>query len=309
MVFSSYDFLFIFLPCALIFYYTAAFFFKRDEIKFLVLLLFSVLFYGMWKFQDLYIISISIILNYLIGRSLLKKRSSIVLSIGVLLNLLGLGYFKYRYFLAGIFVDGFSSEKLVLPLAISFFTFQQIAWIVDIYRGDKRVPDIIKYSTFVTFFPQLIAGPIVRFSDIAEQYEKLLTKKRAVINIVIGFSYFCIGLAKKVIIADRFAVLADIVFSRAQSGEDIGMLASWLGVLAYTFQIYFDFSGYSDMAIGLGRMFGIKLPVNFFSPYKSKNIVEFWRRWHITLSSFLREMILRLLHIHSLWLRPPREPN
>ena len=145
MVFSSYDFLFIFLPCALIFYYTAAFFFKRDEIKFLVLLLFSVLFYGMWKFQDLYIISISIILNYLIGRSLLKKRSSIVLSIGVLLNLLGLGYFKYRYFLAGIFVDGFSSEKLVLPLAISFFTFQQIAWIVDIYRGDKRVPDIIKY--------------------------------------------------------------------------------------------------------------------------------------------------------------------
>ncbi|MCK5295507.1 MAG: MBOAT family protein [Alphaproteobacteria bacterium] len=291
MVFSSYDFLFIFLPCALIFYYTAAFFFKRDEIKFLVLLLFSVLFYGMWKFQDLYIISISIILNYLIGRSLLKKRSSIVLSIGVLLNLLGLGYFKYRYFLAGIFVDGFSSEKLVLPLAISFFTFQQIAWIVDIYRGDKRVPDIIKYSTFVTFFPQLIAGPIVRFSDIAEQYEKLLTKKRAVINIVIGFSYFCIGLAKKVIIADRFAVLADIVFSRAQSGEDIGMLAAWLGVLAYTFQIYFDFSGYSDMAIGLGRMFGIKLPVNFFSPYKSKNIVEFWRRWHITLSSFLRDYL------------------
>lgn len=218
-----------------------------------------------------------------------------ILMTGVAVNLGLLGYFKY----ANFFVDNlnlvagttFHLETIILPLAISFFTFQQIAYLVDAFKGITKEYDFLHYALFVTFFPQLIAGPIVHHKEMLPQFMKKDDGSSHSSNLAVGLTIFFIGLFKKAVLADGVAVYASPVFATAASGESLDFFQAWGGALAYTMQLYFDFSGYSDMAIGASRMFGIKLPINFHSPYKATSISEFWRRWHITLSRFLRDYL------------------
>jgi D-alanyl-lipoteichoic acid acyltransferase DltB (MBOAT superfamily) len=206
-----------------------------------------------------------------------------------------LGYFKYTDF----FIINLSTAagldwvplQIVLPLAISFFTFQQIAFLVDASRGEAREYDLLRYFLFVTFFPQLIAGPIVHHKEMMPQFAGSRLGRFCSESMAVGVTIFAIGLFKKVILADTVALYATPVFDAAEAGRPVGFFAAWQGVLAYTAQIYFDFSGYCDMAIGLARMFGIRLPLNFDSPYKAASIIDFWRRWHMTLSRFLRDYL------------------
>lgn len=271
---------------------------QRSSHRFAIawLVLCSLFFYGWWNPAYLGLIIFSIIFNYSLGRFFGNNNTTIkkyFLWIGVLINLGLLGYFKYsNFFFEQItFIKDFNFEYVLLPLAISFFTFQQIAFLVDSYRNETKEYDFLHYCLFVTFFPQLVAGPIVHHKEILPQFRiddnfKLKSK-----NIAIGLSIFSIGLFKKTVIADGLAPYSNVVFDSALSGDPITLFTAWGGALAYTFQLYFDFSGYSDMAIGLARMFGIMLPINFYSPYKALNISEFWRRWHITLSNFLRDYV------------------
>jgi D-alanyl-lipoteichoic acid acyltransferase DltB (MBOAT superfamily) len=179
-------------------------------------------------------------------------------------------------------------RDIVLPIGISFFTFQQIAYVIDVWRQRIKVGDLLSYAVFVTFFPQLIAGPIVRYQEIVPQlYQKLALGR----YFAAGIFLFVIGLLKKVVVADNLAQPANSIFDAVERGSGIGFDDAWLGALAYTFQLYFDFSAYSDMALGIGLMLGLRLPVNFDSPYKARSIVEFWRRWHMTLSSFFRDYL------------------
>lgn len=216
-----------------------------------------------------------------------------------MVNLSILGYFKYANFfidnINGVIDQKLYLEPIILPLAISFFNFQQIAYLIDIYRGNTCELNFLHYSLFVTFFPQLIAGPIVNHKEMLPQFAKKETYDIKPQNIAIGLTVFFIGLFKKVVIADNMAIYATPVFEAVEKGYMLTFFEAWEGVLSYTFQIYFDFSGYSDMAIGLGYLFGIHIPLNFHSPYKATNIIDFWRRWHITLSRFL----LNYLYIPS----------
>ena len=258
----------------------------------------SLFFYSWWNIDYLPIILVSMLFNYVVGNALNEKLHKIkidkkmLLFFGVLANLLLLGYFKYMDFLIeniNFFIDkDITLPHLVLPLAISFFTFQQIAYLVDSYRGETREYDFLNYALFVTFFPQLIAGPIVHHAEMMPQFQTLKNKVKNYHNIALGLFIFSLGLFKKVAIADTFAVWATQGFDVAKS---LNMLEGWVTSLSYTFQLYFDFSGYTDMAIGIALLFNIKIPMNFFSPYKATSIQDFWRRWHITLSRFLKEYI------------------
>ena len=211
------------------------------------------------------------------------------------MNLLAIAYFKYANFFVdtmnGLAGTGFSIGDIALPLAISFFTFQQIAFLVETYRGQVLKTGLAKYVLFVTFFPQLIAGPIVMQRETVPQFKMSVFQSKLALNLSIGLTLFVIGLFKKLVLADGIAPYATNVFALADGGADIPLSMAWSGALAYTFQIYFDFSGYCDMALGLARCFGIRLPINFNSPYKATSIVDFWRRWHITLSHFLRDYL------------------
>lgn len=294
MIFSSYDFIFIFLPLVVISHYSLSYLIGPQG-SVAVLVLFSFAFYGAWNPYHLWIIATSILVNYTLGRLLSSSRSSILFAVGISLNLALI--FVYKYF--NFFVDtvgavaspGWSIGNLVLPLGISFFTFQQIAWLVDCWRG--RVDDFnpFRYALFISFFPQLIAGPIVHSSDVMPQFASLQNRMTFARNIAVGASIFVIGLSKKVLIADRLAPFADYVFGKAKNGVEVGVVDAWAGLSSYTLQIYFDFSAYSDMAIGLALLFGISLPMNFNSPYKAVSIQHFWRRWHMTLSRFLRDYL------------------
>jgi len=233
--------------------------------------------------------------NYTLGRELSKqhsKSSKSLLTVGVLANLALLGYFKYAdFFLENInhvLATKIPLLHLALPLAISFYTFQQIAYLVDSYKKETKEYDFLNYAVFVTFFPQLIAGPIVHHKEMMPQFVKLKNKVLNVDNIALGLFIFAIGLFKKVVIADNFALWATQGFDVSYS---LNMLEAWMTSLSYTFQLYFDFSGYTDMAIGVALLFNIKLPINFDSPYKATSIQDFWRRWHITLSRFLKDYI------------------
>ncbi|WP_423064317.1 MBOAT family O-acyltransferase [Candidiatus Paracoxiella cheracis] len=218
-----------------------------------------------------------------------------LLIFGVLGNTLLLAYFKYmNFFISNIhFFFGFNLSyiNIALPLGISFFTFQQIAYLVDAYRGEAKVYAFKDYALFITFFPHLIAGPLVHHKDIIKQFEDPSVFNFKARNISEGFTLFCIGLFKKVILADGIGQYANLIFNYIEQGHDVSFLPAWCGILAYTFQIYFDFSGYSDMAIGLARILGVRLPCNFNSPYKSTSIIDFWRRWNITLSGFLKSYL------------------
>jgi len=298
MLFNSYIFILVFLPLTIILYYLSRKFYGR-ELSFVVLVAASFFYYGYWKASYLIILFFSIIFNYYIGIYLSKihktKYKKRILTLSITLNLLLLGYYKYTNFfldnLSFLLGNEYSTLAIILPIGISFFTFQQIAYLVDAYRGEAKEYSFVHYCLFITFFPQLIAGPIVHHKQMLPQF---MDKTKALFNapqIWQGMVQFTIGLFKKVILADMVALYSTPVFSAADNGLALSTGDAWVGILAYAFQLYFDFSAYSDMALGIGKMFGIKLPVNFNSPYKSRSIVEFWRRWHITLSTFLKDYL------------------
>jgi len=299
MLFNSYEFIFVFLPITFfVYFYLSHRRLTKASKGFLICS--SLFFYSWWNVAYLPIILASMIFNYAIGRSLnitcnnKSKDSSrrSILFFGVFLNLSLLGYFKYaNFFIENIniaFGVNVGSLNLLLPLAISFFTFQQIAYLVDSYKQETKEYDFLNYALFVTFFPQLISGPIVHHKEMMPQFAKIRNKVKNYRNIAIGLFIFSIGLFKKVVIADTFAVWATQGFDVATT---LNLFEAWIASLSYTFQLYFDFSGYTDMAIGLALLFNIRLPVNFNSPYKATNIQDFWRRWHITLSRFLRDYV------------------
>lgn len=296
MLFNSYLFIFLFLPITLLIY------FILNRTRMIVaakswLILCSLFFYSYWNVVYLPIILCSILFNYSIGNTLGKRRGTAsfrknVLCLGVAANLLLLGYFKYADFFVWnihvFFHMKITQLHLLLPLAISFFTFTQITYLIDSYRHQTKENDFLNYVLFVTFFPHLIAGPIVHHRDLMPQFDVLRNKVFSYKNIAIGIFIFSIGLFKKVILADSLAVWAVDGFDHASS---LNFIQSWITSLSYSFQLYFDFSGYIDMAIGSSVMFNIQLPINFNSPYQACNIREFWRRWHITLTRFLRDYI------------------
>jgi len=298
MLFNSYEFIFLFLPITFfIYFYLNKKHLTEASKGFLVFA--SLFFYSWWSIAYLPLILISMIFNYSLGRELSKKQKvkkyynkKTLLTIGIIINLLLLGYFKYYDFFIENFNMLFNTEvpllHLLLPLAISFYTFQQIAYLVDSYREETTEYDFLNYATFVTFFPQLIAGPIVHHSEMMPQFAKLQNKVKNYHNIALGLFIFSMGLFKKVAIADTFAIWATKGFD---STEQLDMALAWITSLSYTFQLYFDFSGYTDMAIGIALLFNITLPINFDSPYKAISIQDFWRRWHITLSRFLKDYI------------------
>jgi alginate O-acetyltransferase complex protein AlgI len=296
MLFNSYQFIFGFLPAACVAYFVVARFWGRRAGA-AVLVAASLFFYSWWDERYVWILLLSIGCNAGFAIALIRGEPTQrfwILVVGLGFNLFLLGYFKYASFLAqnlgALLGADWHIAQEPLPLGISFFTFQKIAFLVDAYVGGVVSFDLLHYSLFVTFFPQLIAGPIVRHNEIMPQFETLPRTPRAS-DFAIGGSIFAIGLFKKVCLADLSAAWVSPVFSAADAGVPIGFVEAWTAALAYSFQLYFDFSGYTDMAIGLARLFGIVLPINFYSPYKSVNIIDFWRRWHITLSRFLRDFL------------------
>lgn len=293
MVFSSLLFLFRFLPAVLILYYIAP-----RRLRNVILLAFSLFFYAWGEPKYVFLMLFTITMDFFVGRGIDKakregdqKKARRFLLCSVIVNLSVLGFFKYADFLIGT-INSLTGASIPLPgiplpIGISFFTFQTMSYTIDVYRGSTRVQkNWIKYGTYVSMFPQLIAGPIVQYKTIAEQMEH---RRENVDDFAEGIHRFMIGLGKKVLIANNIGALWDVIAAIPVEGLAAG--TAWLGALAYTFQIYFDFSGYSDMAIGLGKMFGFHFLENFNYPYVSKSITEFWRRWHISLSSWFKEYV------------------
>ncbi len=298
MLFNSNAFLFEFLPVVL-----AGFFLAKNLVGGRAaqcwLALCSVVFYASAGLSLLPPLALSIFVNFLTGRALTRRHlrgepAGALLFAGVAFNLLLLGWFKYADFAVVNFNFlglHFAAPGVALPLGISFYTFTQIAFLADAARGAASEYDILRYVLFVTFFPHLIAGPIIHHREMMPQFAPERLTARIFNHLPKAVMLFTIGLAKKVLLADGFATLAQPVFDNAAHGLPPDFIAAWTATLAYAFQIYFDFSGYSDMALALALMFGIRLPVNFLSPYKSPSIVEFWRSWHMTLSRFLRDYV------------------
>jgi alginate O-acetyltransferase complex protein AlgI len=264
----------------------------------------SVFFYGYWMPQYTLLLLGSILVNFITGKRIggvpreapdWRTRAKRWLIAGVTFNLVLLGYFKY----ANFFVDSLAAalgrelqiERILLPIGISFFTFTQIAFLADAYQKSLREYKPTHYGLFVTYFPHLVAGPVLHHAQMMPQFQTDATYRWQFANVAAGTAIFCLGLLKKVVVADGISPYADAVFNGAAAGAMPSAAEAWLGSLAYTFQLYFDFSGYSDMAIGLSWLFNVRLPFNFNSPYKSLNISDFWRRWHMTLSAFLRDYL------------------
>lgn len=298
MLFNSFEFIFVFLPITFLIYFYLN---KREltEVAKGFLVFASLFFYSWWNISYLPLILISMLFNYMIGRQLVKYdekerryNKKVLLIIGVCFNLLLLAYFKYSDFFISnfnlLFDSNFPLLHLALPLAISFYTFQQVAYLVDSYRNETKEYDFLNYAVFVAFFPQLIAGPIVHHAEMMPQFANMQNKIKNYYNIALGLFIFSIGLFKKIVIADTFATWATNGFDKA---EVLNFIEGWFTSLSYTLQLYFDFSGYTDMAIGIALLFNIKLPINFNSPYKAISIQDFWRRWHMTLSRFLKDYL------------------
>lgn len=289
MVFSSLSFLFIFLPVLISFYFLLA---KTQNQKNWVLLIFSLLFYAWGGFRLLPLIFLSIGINHIGGQLVAQgcPHRGVLLRVTVGLNLALLFVFKYLGFtteIASRFIPDMTPTNIVLPVGISFYTFQGMSYVLDVYRGDTPPERHIKNTAlYITLFPQLVAGPIVRYKTVAAEIRE---RQETLENAAEGTIRFAFGLSKKVLIANQVGLLADSVFNSSLS--NISVATAWFGVLAYALQIYFDFSGYSDMAIGLGRLFGFHFLENFNYPYVSKSITEFWRRWHISLGSWFRDYV------------------
>jgi len=303
MVFSSYNFIFFFLPITLIVF---CFLLKLKAAKLskIWLVLASLYFYAQGSRDFLVFFLLIIVFNYLIGMAIIKKSESkkdwialLLLWIGLIQNIGLLCYYKYTDFLVNnvnrLLGTDFILKNVLLPIGISFFTFQLIAYLVDCYRGNVKANSFLDYLFFVTFFPKLLVGPIVHHEEIAEQLEDKSTFKFNPQNLILGIFIFSIGCSKKVLIADPLIYYAQTYYSHLNVA---GFFDSWAAVLSYTFAYYFDFSGYGDMAIGLGLFFNIKLPVNFNSPYKARNFAEFWRRWNITVTQFLNDHIFKSIY-------------
>ena len=293
MVFNSFTFLLLFLPLSLLGY--ALLSARNREWGLRWLLLVSLAFYAFWEWRFLPLLLLSMTGNYLISRLIAadssQRRRSLLLAAGITANLGLLGFFKYvNFFLASLAaVTGLDLPllSLLLPVGISFFTFTQIAYLVDIRHGKGVVPKFLHYLLFASYFPYIIAGPILHHREMLEQFADRQRVGFAADNFAIGLALFIFGLGKKLLIADNLAGAFTPLFHQA----DPGLLQAWLGMFAYTLQLYFDFSGYTDMAVGVSRMFGLKLPINFNSPYKAVNVSDFWQRWHISLSRFLRNYL------------------
>lgn len=296
MLFNSYQFIFLFLPLALFGFY---FFGSIDQkLALYYLVLASMVFYGTWSPFYLLVLLCLLLVNagfglYLCaGRFRFRKTAR---NLGILINLGILCYFKYAYFIASNVTGDIrilsEFRNIVLPLGISFFTFQKIAFLVDAEKGLVGEFQLSRFFLFVMFFPQLIAGPIVHHSEMFVQFKSPRFARFSWNALAVGLTIFLFGLFKKTVLADNIAPLADGLFAASDEGREINLICGWSGALAYTMQLYFDFSGYSDMAIGLGEMFGLRLPMNFDSPYKARSIIDFWRRWHMTLSRFLRDYV------------------
>jgi D-alanyl-lipoteichoic acid acyltransferase DltB (MBOAT superfamily) len=290
MLFSSNVFLFFFLPVALLGYEVLGRFGRRAVFGWLSLV--SIFFYAYWNPKFLLLLGGSILLNFTASRAIARVASerakSEALIAAVVGNLALLFWFKYLFpllhFFHGMGWLGRNFGSVVLPLGISFFTFTQIAYLVDLRQGEAEPQSFLSYTLFVTFFPHLIAGPIIHHSEMMPQFKAQRHSGLRADDMAVGMTWFVLGLSKKVLIADTFGPIADRLY---YDPHRFGTQATWVGMLAYAIQLYFDFSGYSDMALGLARMFSITFPVNFNSPYKAANIIEFWQRWHMTLTRYL----------------------
>lgn len=297
MLFNSYIFIFLFLPIVLIGFLMLR---KKAPVwPIMWIVMASLFYYGYWKPQFLLLLGASIVVNLIFGKIIIngrlsKNTSRFVLTLGIVFNLSVLGYFKYAGFIVTninqMFAAGLPVPSILLPLGISFITFQKIAFLVDAHRGLVRDFTVLNYIFFVTFFPQLIAGPIVHHAEIMPQLANS-TRRDFKSDFSVGMSIFIVGLFKKVMIADSLSVYADAGYGMLKAGLPMDTASAWVTVISYSLQLYFDFSAYSDMAIGFGRIFGIQLPLNFYSPYKADSIIDFWRRWHMTLSRFLRDYL------------------
>jgi D-alanyl-lipoteichoic acid acyltransferase DltB (MBOAT superfamily) len=291
MLFNSQVFITGFLPIVLALYYLCA---SHRTARQAIVVLASLAFYGWWDIRFVPLLAGLTIANWLIAQWFGGRRARWIPALGVVLNLAVLGLFKYADFFRGtayaLLGETFHPWDLILPLGISFFVFQKISYLIDLRRGDRHVYGFLDFCMFVTFFPQLIAGPIVRHNEIIHQFSLDPRRPEMWENLSRGFVLFVIGVAKKVALADTLAMIADPLFARAL-GASLSASEAWVATLAYTLQIYFDFSGYSDMAIGLALMFGLRLPMNFNAPYRAVSIRDFWRRWHMTLSRFLRDYL------------------
>ncbi|HCY78746.1 MAG TPA: transcriptional regulator [Clostridiales bacterium] len=290
MVFSSTIFLCVYLPLVLLGYYICP---KKGRNLFLLIA--SLVFYAWGEPKYVFLMIFSILVNYIFGRLMdkhreNKKRLKLMLVLSVVIDIGLLSVFKYTDFIItnvnAIFGANFDLLNIALPIGISFYTFQAMSYTIDVYRNDVRVQkNLIDFGMYITMFPQLIAGPIVRYADVQDQ---LAERSVTTADFSEGIMRFVVGLGKKVLLANQMGAVWSDIYAL---GGDVSALMAWTGAIAYTFQIYFDFSGYSDMAIGLGRMFGFKFPENFRYPYQSVSITDFWRRWHITLSTWFKEYL------------------
>ncbi len=295
MLFNSLPFIFGFLPLALVLFYTAGRFGKSAAAVTLTLL--SLGFYAYWRPQSLWILGFAIVFNYIVGSFLQRLYAAkrvhavhAVLAFGVIVDLSLLGYYKYANFvvanIAAATGSDFTLHRIVLPLAISFFTFQKIAYLNDCARGEVKGTGFLEFSLFAAFFPQLLSGPIVHYSEIIPQLRGRLFSRAQARNLMIGMVIFSFGLFKKTVIADTLALYANPLFTHVEA-QSYDFARGWAASFSYMLQLYFDFSGYSDMAIGLARMFGVRLPLNFHSPLRAPSIIDYWRRWHMSLQRFL----------------------
>ena len=300
MLFNSYGFIFLYLPVVLLGFFQLGRISHAYAAAWLALA--SLFFYGYWNPAYIGLLLGSVVCNYVFGLWIAKAgvhhdpgRKLQLLIVALAANLLLLGYFKYaNFFISNIdLVAGtnWNFANIILPLGISFFTFTQIAFLVDTYQGKVKEYNFIHYTLFVTYFPHLIAGPVLHHKEMMPQFALPSTYRFSYENMSVGLTIFFIGLFKKVVLADGIATYVGPVFALPATGLPLTFIDAWGGALCYTLQLYFDFSGYSDMAIGLSRMFGVTLPLNFHSPYKAVNIIEFWRHWHMTLSRFLRDYL------------------
>jgi D-alanyl-lipoteichoic acid acyltransferase DltB (MBOAT superfamily) len=296
MLFNSFEFVLYFLPATLVAYHACRAG-GRLRASVAVLAAASVFFYAWWDWRNLFILGASIVFNYAVGRRISERgpRARSWLVAGVAGDLVALGFFKYWGFFAGnvAWATGWQAPLLqvALPLGISFFTFTQIAFLVDAWRGSAREYRFVDYVLFVSYFPHLIAGPIIHHKQFMPQLARRFPPWKVADDLALGLAIFVLGLGKKVLLADNLSGVANAAFGAAAKGQPLDPVTAWAGVGAYTLQLYFDFSGYSDMAVGLSKMLGINLPINFNAPYRATSMIDFWRRWHMTLSRFLRDYL------------------
>src|SRR6476620_8893179 len=294
MLFNSFAFLLVFLPAALLVHALAARLWPQGRLAVLVAL--SFVFYGYWDPRFIPLLAFSILLNWLVAEAFLHNKRKFLIVLAIAANLLVLGVFKYFNFFANLLgaIPGFKAPHydIALPLGISFFTFHHIMYLTDLKAGKAPRYDLVRYALYIGFFPQVLAGPLVRWSEIMHQLdERPYLRPDAAERFSRGLMLLVCGLAKKVFIGDQLAAYVNPIFQAAEAGKSIGLGEAWQATLGFTFQIYFDFSGYTDMALGLALLLGIVLPQNFDAPYRAVSLRDFWRRWHMTLSRFLRDYL------------------